>query len=297
MQGLAVYRQNQAFGLSSKEPLYPGDLEYLIATGNHALHDAYDILTTGSCVDLTAAEFLPPLQNSGKIICIGLNYADHAAESGFQAPSYPTVFARFNSSLVGHRIPIIRPAVSAQLDYEGELVAVIGLGGRNIPVDRALGHVIGYSIFNDASVRDYQFKSRQWTMGKNFDRTGAFGPMFVTADELPPGAKGLRIETRLNGEVVQSASTAQMIFDVANLVSILSEGMTLNPGDIIVTGTPSGVGWFRDPKLLMKPGDVCEVEIEQIGTLLNPIMQEVRQARPERVAMEANRIMEGGGAQ
>jgi 2-keto-4-pentenoate hydratase/2-oxohepta-3-ene-1,7-dioic acid hydratase in catechol pathway len=151
---------------------------------------------------------------------------------------------------------------------------VLGRGGRYIPRSNALDHVFGYSIFNEASLRDYQFKSSQWTAGKNFDGTGAFGPVLVTADELPPGAAGLKLETRLNGKTVQSASTSDMIFPVAELVHLASEFMTLEPGDVIVTGTPAGVGFARKPQLFMKDGDVCEVEIEGIGILRNPIRNE-----------------------
>ncbi len=222
-------------------------------------------------VDLEAVEMLPPLPGPPKIICIGLNYADHSAESGFAVPEYPTVFGRFASSLIGHGAPILRPRVSEQLDYEGELVAVIGRGGRHIPKARALDHVVAYSLFNDASVRDYQFKAPQWTVGKNFDGTGAFGPWLMTADALPPGCSGLRLRTRLNGVVVQDASTDDLVFDVATLVSTLSEAWTLEPGDVIVTGTPSGVGLARKPPLWMKPGDICEVELEGLGVLRNPV--------------------------
>jgi len=204
-----------------------------------------------------------------------LNYADHSAESGFKVPDYPTIFGRFASSLIGHNAPIVRPLVSEQLDYEGEFVAVIGKGGRNIPRERALDHVVAYSLFNDASIRDYQFKAPQWTVGKNFDDTGAFGPYLVTADELPPGCQGLRLETRLNGQVVQSASTNDLVFDIPTLVSILSEAFRWEPGDIIVTGTPSGVGLARKPPLWMKAGDVCEVELEGLGVLSNPVVDQV----------------------
>ncbi|MES2946262.1 MAG: fumarylacetoacetate hydrolase family protein, partial [Pseudomonadota bacterium] len=161
-----------------------------------------------------------------------------------------------------------------QLDYEGELVAVIGKAGRYITKETALEHVAGYSICNDASIRDYQFKSAQWTIGKNFDDSGPFGPVFVTADELPPGAAGLKLQTRLNGVVVQDASTSSLIFDVATLVSLLSEAVCLQAGDVIVTGTPSGVGLARKPPLFMKDGDICEVEIEGIGILRNPVVDE-----------------------
>ena len=189
-------------------------------------------------------------------------------------PTYPTVFGRFSSSLIGHGAPIVRPRVSEQLDYEGEFVAVIGCGGRDISKATALDHVIAYSLFNDASIRDYQFKAPQWTVGKNFDNSGAFGPYLVTTDELPPGCAGLRLQTRLNGQVVQSASTNDLVFNVATLVSTLSEVFTLEPGDIIVTGTPSGVGLARKPPLWMKPGDVCEVEMEGLGVLSNPVVDQ-----------------------
>lgn len=231
-------------------------------------------LRGGVEVDLSAVTLLPPLQRPGKIICIGLNYADHSAESGFKVPDYPTVFARFSTSLVAHEQPIIRPRVSTQLDYEGELALVIGRGGRHIPKSQALEHVFGYSLFNDGSIRDYQTKSPQWTVGKNFDGTGAFGPAIVTADELPAGCRGLRIQTRLNGDVVQNASTDDLIFDVATLISTLSEAITLSAGDVIVTGTPAGIGAARKPPLWMKPGNLCEVEIEQIGVLRNPVVDE-----------------------
>ena len=189
-------------------------------------------------------------------------------------PEHPTLFARFPSNLIGAGEPILRPAESDQLDYEGELVAVIGKQGRRIAKTDALSHVFGYSIFNDGSIRDFQLRTSQWTMGKNFDGTGAFGPALVTADELPPGARGLKLKTRLNGQIMQSSSTDDLIFDVASLVSLISVGITLLPGDLIVTGTPSGVGAARKPPVFMKPGDVCEVEIERLGTLRNPVMQE-----------------------
>jgi acylpyruvate hydrolase len=274
-QGLAAAERGAPFrGWLVGEEGHPGDLAGLLAAGADALAVAGRQLLSGPEVDLDSVELLPPLPAPGKIICIGLNYADHSAESGFAVPGYPTVFARFGSSLIGHGAPIVRPRVSEQLDYEGEVVAVIGRGGRHIPKGAALDHVMGYSLFNDASVRDYQTKAPQWTMGKNFDGTGAFGPWLVTADELPSGCRGLRLRTRLNGRVVQDASTDDLIFDVATLVSTLSEAITLAPGDVIVTGTPSGVGLARKPPLWMKPGDVCEVEVEGIGLLRNPIVDE-----------------------
>ena len=227
-------------------------------------------------VALASVKHLPPVVPP-KAIAVGLNYVDHAAESPYKdAPKYPVLFHRFPQSWVAHGEPLVRPHVSHQFDYEGEMVVVIGKAGRYITKDRALEHVAGYSIFNDGSIRDYQFKSTQWMMGKNFDATGAFGPEFVSADELPPGAAGLQLRTRLNGAVLQDANTRDMIFDVPTLVHVCSEAMTLLPGDIIISGTPSGVGFARKPPIWMKPGDVCEVEIEGIGTLRNGVVDERR---------------------
>lgn len=273
--GLAVRVGEGTYrGLTRVSPSFPGDLKQLLTAGDAAMNRAAAMLRDGPLIYLGSVQLLPPLSAPDKIICIGLNYADHSAESGFQQPEYPTVFARFASSLVAHEAPIVRPRVSEQLDYEGELVAIIGRGGRHIDRANALDHVAGYSLFNDASIRDYQFKSPQWIMGKTFDGTGAFGPEFVTADELPRGAAGLKLKTRLNGAVVQEASTNDLVFDVATLVSLISVAMTLSPGDLIVTGTPSGVGLARKPPLWMKPGDVCEVEIEGLGVLRNPVAEE-----------------------
>jgi 2-keto-4-pentenoate hydratase/2-oxohepta-3-ene-1,7-dioic acid hydratase in catechol pathway len=273
--GLAVSADGRLRGLRATEPGYPGSLEYLIGAGRPALDAAAKRLMKAPEIDERTIEWLPPLAAPGKIVCVGLNYVDHSLESGFTPPNYPTIFARFSSSLLGHGAAIRRPMASNQLDYEGEMVAIIGKGGRHISKASALDHVIGYSIFNDASIRDFQTKSPQWTVGKNFDDTGAFGPFLVTADELPAGAKGLHIQTRLNGQIVQDASTSDMIFDVATLIAILSEAITLSPGDIIVTGTPSGVGMARKPQLFMKHGDVCEIEVEGIGILRNDVADEI----------------------
>jgi 2-keto-4-pentenoate hydratase/2-oxohepta-3-ene-1,7-dioic acid hydratase in catechol pathway len=223
---------------------------------------------------LDGLRYLPPLQHPAKAFAIGLNYLDHAAESKFEVPKHPVVFQRYPSSWVAHEQPLVRPRVSTQFDYEAELVAVIGKGGRYIAKEDALAHVAGYSMFNDGSIRDYQLRTNQWTLGKNFDASGSFGPEFVTADELPPGATGLRIQCRVNGEVLQDANTRDMIFDVATLVSVCSEAMSLQPGDIIITGTPSGVGMARKPQVWLRPGDRCEVEVERIGVLRNGVVDE-----------------------
>jgi 2-keto-4-pentenoate hydratase/2-oxohepta-3-ene-1,7-dioic acid hydratase in catechol pathway len=273
VEGLAVAGKGGARAVFGNSAL--SDLDALVAAGGKALADAAaSVAASGEAIDPETATFLAPFLRPSKIICLGLNYADHAAEGGFDAPSFPTLFGRFPSSLIGHGAPIIRPKVSTQLDYEGELVAVIGKRGRNIAKASALDHVVGYSIFNDGSIRDYQFKTPQWTAGKNFDNSGAFGPWFLTSDELPPGAAGLSLETRLNGEVVQKASTSNMIFDVATTVSLLSTFLTLEAGDVLVMGTPAGIGFARKPQLFMKHGDVVEVEIEGIGLLRNPVVDE-----------------------
>jgi len=214
----------------------------------------------------------PPIPSPGKIICLGLNYPDHAAESAMEKPAAPNVFLRTAQSLTAHGAPIIKPRASSALDFEGELAAVIGRTCRGATQDEALEAVAGYSVFNDGSLRDFQMRASQWTLGKNFDATGGFGPELVTADELPAGAAGLRLETRLNGEVMQSADTAEMIFGVAETIAYVSQVTTLVPGDVLVMGTPAGVGFVRRPPVWMKPGDVCEVEIERIGVLRNPIV-------------------------
>ena len=271
-QGLAVSIDGGPFrGFRDDDAQYPGDLTPAALPDLDALGRK---LVLGAPIDVDAVDRLSPLGKVGKIICIGLNYRDHSAESGFKVPEYPTVFARFESSLIGDGAPLVRPAVSEQFDYEGEMVAVIGSGGRHIPRAKALQHVVGYSIFNDASVRDVQLRTPQWTMGKNFDGTGAFGPFLVTADEVPQGARGLKIQTRLNGKLVQDASTDDLVFDIATLVADLSAAMTLHPGDLIVSGTPAGVGMARKPPLWMKEGDLCEVEVERIGTLRNRVRTE-----------------------
>jgi 2-keto-4-pentenoate hydratase/2-oxohepta-3-ene-1,7-dioic acid hydratase in catechol pathway len=229
----------------------------------------------GPVVEVGEQEYLPLMLEPSKIVCVGLNYADHTKESPYAQPDYPTLFPRFNSSLTAHNKPLIRPRMSDTLDYEGEMAVILKSGGRHISKEDALKHVAGYALFNEGSVREYQFKSPQWTVGKNFDDTGAFGPDLVTADELPAGGKGLLLETRVNGKVVQSANTDDMLFDVATVISTLSEAVTLGAGDVIVSGTPAGVGFGMNPKVYLKAGDVVEVSIEGIGKLVNPVIDEV----------------------
>jgi acylpyruvate hydrolase len=268
--GIAIQQGGETRAVFGNAAL--SDVDALIATGT--LADAAAQVTKGDVVDMATVDYLPPLVRPPKIICLGLNYRDHAEESGLGIPDFPVLFGRFASSLIGHNAPIILPKVSSDLDYEAEMVAVVGTGGKNIAESSALNHIMGYSIFNDASIRDYQLRTPQWTAGKNFDNTGAFGPWLVTADEVPAGGAGLKIECRLNGQVMQSSNTSNLIFDVAKTVHLLSTFMTLEAGDVLVMGTPGGVGLARKPPVWMKEGDVCEVEIEGLGTLSNPIVAE-----------------------
>ncbi len=277
-QRLGVRDGGDVIDLSQASPDLPSELVDLIQLGQSGLdlvRKAIDNADQSARISLSDIRFLPPTRRAGKIICLGLNYADHAAEGGHQKPEYPSFFMRGSTSLVAHEAPILRPVCSEQLDYEAEMVVIIGRTARHVSEADALDHVWGYSVFNEASIREYQRKTAQWTIGKNFDSTGGFGPEVVTADEISPGGKGLRIQTRLNGEILQDASTSDMLFDVAETIRLLTECLTLEPGDILVMGTPSGVGHARTPQLWMKAGDVCEIEIETIGLLRNPIEDEV----------------------
>jgi 2-keto-4-pentenoate hydratase/2-oxohepta-3-ene-1,7-dioic acid hydratase in catechol pathway len=226
----------------------------------------------GQMADIT---FRTLIERPGKIVCMGLNYADHAKEGGNARPDYPSFFMRGPNSLTAHESPIIRPTVSDKLDYEAELAFIVGKKARNLTKENALNCVAGYSIFNDASLRDYQRKTNQWTIGKNFDQTGAFGPWLVTPDELPTGAHGLQIQSRLNGNLMQNANTKDFLWGVAETIQLITECMTLEPGDVVITGTPAGVGYARTPPVFMKPGDVCEIEIEGIGVLQNSIKDQI----------------------
>lgn len=260
--------------LGIAEPRLPCDLAGILRSGDDAMASALGAGQSAPAearLPLESVELLPPAGQHGKIICLGRNFSEHAAEGGNAPPEYPMVFLRTSTSLVGHEGRILRPSVSMDLDYEGELVAFIGKPGRNVPREHALDLVAGYSVFNDGSVRDFQ--RLNLTVGKNFESTGGFGPAFVPATTLPPGGAGLRIRTRLNGQVMQDGNTSDMIFDVAETIAILSKAMPLEPGDLLVMGTPSGVGAARKPPVFMQPGDVCEVEIDGIGLLRNTIAQ------------------------
>ncbi|MEN3149765.1 fumarylacetoacetate hydrolase family protein [Neorhizobium sp. IRAMC:178] len=224
---------------------------------------------------INEVEWLPVVPNPDKILCVGLNYEMHRRETGRSEVENPTIFARYANSQIGHLAPIIRPKVSTNLDFEGELAVIIGKPGRYITRAEAMSHVAGYACYNDGSIRDFQYHTHQFTPGKNFPDTGAFGPWMMTPDELGPLAD-LRLQTRLNGEVVQDATFGQMIFDIARQIEYCSSFTRLEAGDVIVSGTPGGVGAKRTPALWMKPGDVVEVEIDRLGILSNPIVDEAR---------------------
>ena len=221
----------------------------------------------------STVDWLPVLPDPGKILCIGLNYETHRRETGREATGHPAVFTRFADTQIGHGAAIVRPHVSTALDYEGELAIVIGRGGRYIARDAAMGHVAGYACYNDATIRDWQRHTIQFTPGKNFPGTGAFGPVLVTADEVAD-YRSLRISTRVNGETVQEAGLDQLIFDVPTLIEYCSSFTPLSPGDVIVTGTPGGVGFKREPQLFLKPGDTVEVDIPGVGLLQNGVADE-----------------------
>jgi acylpyruvate hydrolase len=263
--------------LRGSDIVRPGDLpaDPLAILNDPALRKRAEAAIASAPVVAGKVKLLPPLARFGKIICVGLNYADHAAESPYEKPKFPVFFLRLESGLIGPHDPIVRPQVSEHLDFEGEMVIVLGKGGRRIREQDALEHVVAYTVFNDGSIRDWQFKGPQWTLGKNFDGTGPIGPYLVSTDEVASGGIGLRITTKLNGHVVQDANTSDLLFRIPELIARVSEAMTLEVGDIIVTGTPAGVGFARKPPLFMKAGDTCEVEVEGIGKLVNPIVDEV----------------------
>ncbi len=274
---LGLVEGNTVIDLAVVDASLPKDLKALIAGGPSALAAVKAAAAKApASAKLALANVKPalPIAAPPKFICVGLNYLAHAKEGGHAPPTYPSFFPRFDSSLVAAGQNVIRPKCSIQLDYECELTIVIGKGGRHISEAKALDHVFGYTIFNDVSVRDFQRKTTQWTAGKNFDGTGPLGPVVVTVDELPPGASGLNIMTRVNGETLQSSNTSDMIFSTAKCIAVLSEIMTLEPGDLIATGTPSGVAHARKPPTWMKHGDTVEIEIEKIGILKNPVVDE-----------------------
>lgn len=254
-------------------PQHPGLMEY-IASGEYRQAQAH-VVQRSADFGLDDITFLPVIPRPEKIVCAVRNYMDHhqevlAAGMHRELSEQPPIFLRVWRSQVAHGQPIVCPKVSPSLDWEGELAVIIGKAGRNIDEAQAFSHVAGYACYNDGSIREWQFHAKQIASGKNFESTGGFGPWMVTADEIEPN-RPLKLVTRLNGEVVQSSHTGHMIFPIAKLISYASTIFTLVPGDVIVTGTPAGVGWSRKPPRFMKPGDICEVEIEGVGVLRNPI--------------------------
>ncbi len=248
------------------------DLKALIAADARAEAER---AMKGAAADFTLEQitFDPVITNPAKIIAVGLNYNEHINETGLASHDYPTIFTRWADTHVGHLQPLIRPRASETFDYEGELVVIIGKGGRHIKAADAMNHIAGYSIYNEGSIRDYQRHTSQFTPGKNFFATGSFGPFMVTPDEVGP-LKGKKIQTRLNGNTVQSSTLDMMIFPPEKLIEYISIFTPLAAGDVIITGTPGGVGWVRKPPLWMKAGDKVEVEIDSVGLLKNTVVAE-----------------------
>jgi acylpyruvate hydrolase len=276
---LGVVEGDQVIDLQAVDAKVPANLADVLKANNGDLKPLGDLAKRAPASarkPLSGIKYALPVARPGKIICLGLNYLEHVKE-GFMrdnVPKFPTIFMRCQTSLVPHGQPIVRPKVTETLDYEAELVCVIGKRARHLTMENAYAVIAGWSCFNEGSVREFQRKTTQWDMGKNFDHTGAFGPWMVTADEIPPGGKGLKIQTRLNGATMQSDNTDNMMFPVAETLVYITQGMTLEPGDIIVTGTPSGVGFARKPPVWMKQGDTCEIDIEKVGVLVSPIADE-----------------------
>ena len=273
---LAVVSDGKAVDLADAVAGTPSDLRAALAAGVDLRAAGRTALASSAArLPFDGLRFAPIVPEPGKTICLGLNYFDHAKEGGRDKPEYPWFFFRGKSSLMGHGQPGLCPKVSGKFDYEAEMAVVIAKKvPRHTKRADALPYVFGYTCFNDMSVRDYQKRTGQWTIGKNFDGTGGFGPVLVTADELAPGATGLRIRSRLNGQVMQDADPSDLIFAVDEPIALLAECLTLEPGDVIVMGTPAGVGQARTPPVRMQAGDVIEIEIEKIGVLRNPIVAE-----------------------
>lgn len=270
----AVQRGNRFVDLHATDPTFPPSVRLLLEGGPELLQAAAQLAERDDAVAVEEAKvkFHAPVHDARKIICLGLNYKDHAAESGVPIPREPVVFSKYPTALIGHGETIVLPPVSQEVDYEAELVIVVGRKGKNIPAGEAMEYVAGYSVGHDVSARDWQLKKdgKQWMIGKTFDTFAPVGPVLVTRDEVPdPHALGIRL--RLNGQTMQDSSTAQMIFKVPEVLAYLSQVFTLEPGDLIFTGTPPGVGMARKPPVFLKAGDVAEVEIDGLGTLRNPV--------------------------
>jgi 2-keto-4-pentenoate hydratase/2-oxohepta-3-ene-1,7-dioic acid hydratase in catechol pathway len=268
--------------LNKADPGLPSSLRELLGLGKEAWRRAWSALASGPVTyDLARSRLCPPIPDPRKIICIGLNYRDHAAESGVPAPPEPVLFSKYPTALIGHLDRIVLPGVSKEVDYEAELVVALGKGGRHIAREQAFEHVGGYMVGHDVSARDWQLNkpAKQWMAGKTFDSFAPTGPQLVSSDEVPdPHNLGIRL--RLNGQTMQDSNTRQLIFGVDELIAYLSQIMTLEPGDLIFTGTPPGVGMARKPPVWLQAGDVVEIEIDHLGTLRNPVIAE-REEAPE----------------
>ncbi len=272
----AVLHQDAYIDLHATDPALPMSARQLLAGGPSALQAAEQAARLPRAVKHPAerAQFLAPIPDPPKIVCLGLNYRDHAVESGAPIPKEPVLFSKYATSLIGHGQSIVLPPVSHEVDYEAELVIVVGKEGRHLSADQAVQHVAGYTIGHDVSARDWQLKKdgKQWMVGKTFDTFAPTGPCLVTADEVPD-PQNLGIRLRLNGQTMQDSTTRQMIFSVGITLAYLSQVFTLQVGDLIFTGTPPGVGFARKPPVFLKGGDVVEVEIEKLGVLRNPVVQ------------------------
>jgi acylpyruvate hydrolase len=276
---LGVVEGEQVIDLQAVDAGLPVDLKDVLAKTNGDLSPVAALVKRASAsarLPLKGLKYALPVANPGKIIALGLNYLDHVKEGPQRdnVPQFPTIFMRSRTSLAPHDSPLLRPKVSETFDYEAELVLVVGKKSKHLTMQNAYSCIAGWSCFNEGSIREFQRKTTQWDMGKNFDQTGGFGPWMVTADEVPEGGKGLKIESRVNGKVMQSDNTDNMMFPVAETLVYLTQGMTLEPGDIVLTGTPSGVGHARKPPAWMRAGDVAEIEIEKVGLLRNTIEDE-----------------------
>jgi len=265
----AVIGQDQVLHLGTHLGAQAPDLQSVLAQGLLAQAQAL-AASEAPTLNLAQVELLPVIPNPGKIICVGLNYHDHVRETGRELTESPALFVRVANSQVAHGQAIVRPRESHRLDYEGEIAVIIGQGGRRISEAQSWQHIAGYSCYNDGSIRDWQVATTQWTAGKNFWRTGGFGPWMVTADEIAPDQL-MTLTTRLNGQVMQQATTAMLIHSIPRLINYISTVMPLEAGDVIVTGTPGGVGNKRSPQVFMKPGDVVDIEIDAVGVLRNTV--------------------------
>lgn len=275
-QGTAVFavEGDKAVNLTTLNAAIGNDLTALINTPD-LIESVSGQIADAPKIDVALITPALPVAAPGTIICLGLNYTDHIKEGGYDIPDYPALFMRGKNSIMAAGAPLVRPTCSDKLDYEAELMLIVGKGGRHISEADALNHVFGYTVFNDGSVRDYQRKTHQWTPGKNFDDTGAIGPFVVTPDEVPLGASGLKIESRVGTEILQSSNTANMIWSVAQTIATISEYTTLEPGDLIAMGTPPGVGHAKKPNpRWLVPGEVVDIEIEGIGICSSPIVDE-----------------------